>query len=135
MRREPTAGHANDDPALRQCLRSLWLAVALAMAAIIAAPSGAQGAELPTFTVVLKDGRLHPATLEVPAHTRFKILLRNEGVSPAEFESRSLGREKVLAPGATSFVVVAPQKPGEYDMFDEYHPDTGRGRIIVRETR
>ena len=135
MRTEFDGKYEHEDAVLKRCLRSLWLAVALAMAAIIAAPTGAQGAELPTFTIVLKDGKLHPATLEVPAHTRFKIVLRNEGSSPAEFESRALGREKVLAPGASSFVVVAPQKPGEYDMFDEYHPDTSRGRIVVKAPR
>jgi len=122
----------HDASALTRCLRSLWLAVALAMIAIIIAPQAARAEELPTFTIVMKQGRLHPDTLEVPANKRFKLILRNEGVSPVEFESRSLRKEKVLAPGATSFLVIAPQKPGEYDMFDEFHEDTAKGRIIVK---
>jgi len=113
-------------------MRSLWIAATLATAALVAAPTLTYAAEMPTFTVVLKEGRLHPATLEVPANTRFKIVIRNDGPGPAELESRSLRKEKVLAPGATSFVVVAPQKPGEHDMFDEFHPDTGQGRIVVK---
>jgi len=28
--------------------------------------------------------------------------------------------------------VIAPLKPGEYDFFDEFHPDTGRSRIVVK---
>jgi len=38
----------------------------------------------------------------------------------------------VLAPGAESFVVIAPLKPGEYEFFDEFHPSTGRTRIVVK---
>lgn len=88
--------------------------------------------ELPTVTVTMRDGRLIPPTLEVPANVRFKIVIRNEGPGPAEFESRALRKEKVLAPGATSFVVVAPLKPGVYDMFDEFHPETSTGQIVAR---
>lgn len=132
MRDRSAANPDYDASVLTRCLRSLWLAVALAMTVIIVAPQAAHADELPTFTIVMKQGRLHPDTLEVPANKRFKLILRNEGVSPVEFESRSLRKEKVLAPGATSFLVVAPQKPGEYDMFDEFHEDTARGRIVVK---
>lgn len=89
-------------------------------------------AELPTYTLVAKDGRLAPAALEVPAGVRFKIVIRNEGRDAIEFESRQLRKEKVLAPGARSFVVIAPLKPGSYDFFDEFHPDTAQGRIVVK---
>lgn len=104
---------------------ALWILLA-------AAPAGAPAEELHTVTVTMREGRLHPDTLEVPALRRFKIVVRNEGPGPAEFESRALRAEKVLAPGATSFVVVAPQKAGVYDMFDEFHPATGTGRIVVK---
>jgi hypothetical protein len=63
---------------------------------------------------------------------RFKIVIRNEGREPIEFESLQLRKEKVLAPGALSFVVIAPLKPGEYDYFDEFHPDTSKGRIVAQ---
>jgi cupredoxin-like protein len=94
--------------------------------------SAALAQELPSVTLTMRAGRLIPPTLEVPANTRFKIVIRNDGPGPAEFESRSLRKEKVLAPGASSFVVVAPLKPGSYDMFDEFHPDTSRGQIVAR---
>ncbi|MBS0311725.1 MAG: cupredoxin domain-containing protein, partial [Proteobacteria bacterium] len=63
---------------------------------------------------------------------RFKITIHNQGRDAIEFESLQLRKEKVLAPGANSFVVIAPLKPGEYEFFDEFHPDTGRTRIIVK---
>lgn len=94
--------------------------------------AGAAHADLPTYTVVAKDGRLTPATLAVPAGVRFKLVIRNEGREPVEFESLQLRKEKVLAPGARSFVVIAPLKPGEYDFFDEFHPGTSKGRIVAK---
>jgi hypothetical protein len=29
-------------------------------------------------------------------------------------------------------LVIAPLKPGSYDIFDEFHPDTSRGRIVAQ---
>lgn len=98
--------------------------------AFAAGSAGAQ--ELHTVTLVLRDGQLIPPMLQVPANTRLKIVIRNEGRGPAEFESRSLRKEKVLAPGATSFVVVAPLKSGSYDMFDEFHEKTATGTIVAK---
>lgn len=104
----------------------------LISAALVALSMAVQAQELHTVTVTLRDGKLIPPMLEVPANTRFKIVIRNEGRGPAEFESRSLRKEKVLAPGATSFVVVAPLKPGTYDMFDEFHEKTATGTIVAK---
>lgn len=103
---------------------------AFAATVFLSAPT--QAGDLPTYTVVARDGRLTPNTLNVPAGVRFKIVVRNAGSGPMEFESLQLRKEKVLAPGAQSFVVVAPLKPGEYDFFDEFHPGTSRGRIVVK---
>ncbi len=108
------------------------LVTPLAAAFFLSAPTQAGAADLLTYTVVAKEGRLLPDTLNVPAGARFKIVVRNAGHDAIEFESLQLRKEKVLAPGAESFVVIAPLKPGEYDFFDEFHPATGRGRIVVK---
>lgn len=105
-------------------LRTFLLAAALY--------AGTAHADLPTYTVVAKDGRLKPATLAVPAGVRFRIVIKNEGREPIEFESLQLRKEKVLAPGARSFMVIAPLRPGEYDFFDEFHPNTSKGRIVAK---
>lgn len=94
--------------------------------------AGVAVADLPTYTLVAKDGLLTPATLEVQAGVRFKIAIHNEGRDAIEFESRQLRKEKVLAPGARSFVVIAPLKPGSYDFFDEFHIDTAKGQIVAK---
>ena len=100
--------------------------------ALLAAFAAAQAGELLTLTVVAKDAKLSPEVLAVAPGVRFKIVIRNEGRDAIEFESRQLKKEKVLAPGATSFVVIAPLKPGEYDFFDEFHAATAKGRIVVK---
>lgn len=110
-------------------MRRRHLPLLLLGAALGAAPAQA---ELPTWTVTARDGRLLPATLAVPAGVRFKIVIKNEGREAIEFESLQLRKEKVLAPGAQSFLVIAPLKPGAYDYFDEFHSATARGRIVAK---
>ncbi len=105
---------------------------AFAAAVFVFAPAQAVATELPVYTVTAKNGKLTPNTLNVPAGVRFKIVVRNEGSGPMEFESLQLRKEKVLGPGVQSFVVIAPLKPGEYDYFDEFHPDTSKGRIVAK---
>ena len=88
--------------------------------------------ELPTFAILAKDGRLLPERVEVPAGRRMKLVLRNEGRSPVEFENLDLRVEKVLAPGASSFVIVPSLKPGSYKFVDEFHPATGQMLLIAK---
>ncbi|MDR3323695.1 MAG: cupredoxin domain-containing protein, partial [Zoogloeaceae bacterium] len=78
----------------------------------------AQAADLPTFKLLIKDGRLFPETLEVPANTRFRLEITNAGPGAAEFESLELRKESVLAPGVTRTLVFHPLKPGRYPFFD-----------------
>ena len=88
--------------------------------------------DLPTYKLLMKDGRIFPETLEVQANTRFRLEVKNEGPGAAEFESLELKKELVLAPGITRSLVFFPMKPGAYKFFDDFHPDTGQGRIIAK---
>jgi len=88
--------------------------------------------ELPTFKLLMKEGRFFPETIEVPANTRFRLEVTNEGPGAAEFESLELKKELVLAPGVTRGLVFFPMKPGSYKFFDDFHPATGQGRIIAK---
>ena len=63
--------------------------------------------DMPTFKLLMKDGRIHPETLEVPAMTRFRLEVKNEGPGAAEFESLELKKELVLAPGVTREEIAA----------------------------
>lgn len=104
----------------------------LAATFVLVAPAPAGADEMPTFVVEMNDGVLAPARIEIPANTAVKIIVRNTGTTPAEFESLPLKREKVLAPGAESFIVIRRVSPGEYPFFDEFHMDVGQGVIVAR---
>lgn len=99
-------------------------------ALMLALPAAADG--LPAFEVVAKNGRLSPERIEVPSGKRIKLVIRNEGPGPIEFENLDLRVEKVLAPGGTSFVVIPPLRPGAHTFIDEFHQDTGSMQLIAR---
>jgi len=81
--------------------RALLLGGLLLSGAAVAAP-------LPTYALSLEDGHFDPPQLVVKADERFKIVLKNIGQGPAEFESTPLRVEKVLSAGVTTFVVIHP---------------------------
>ncbi|MRR08687.1 cupredoxin domain-containing protein [bacterium] len=97
-----------------------------------ATESRAQGSELPAYEVLAKGGRLSPERIEVPAGKRIKLVVKNEGPGPIEFENLDLRVEKVLAPGATSFIVTPPLRPGAHAFIDEFHPETGKMQLIAK---
>lgn len=106
--------------------------IALCAAALLLAASAAYAQELPTFRLEMKNGRFEPTEIVVPANTRFKLVLHNAGPEAEEFESLELKKEKVLSPGATSFLVFVPLQPGSYRFFGDFHPDTAQGHIVAR---
>lgn len=92
----------------------------------------AQAADMPTLRLELKDGVLNPARIQAPAGVKFRLEIVNTGKTPVEFESTTLRKEKVLAPGAQSSVVIQPLAPGEYKFFDEFHMNTAQGVIVAK---
>src|ERR1700761_8129578 len=111
--------------------RFALLAVTVSLACSAAFVDVAQAADLPTFQLEMNDGKLNPARIEVPSGQRIKIEVHNVGKGAAEFESVELRKEKVLAPGASSFVVIAPLDPGEYKFFDDFH-QSAQGVIVAK---
>jgi plastocyanin len=112
-----------------QGMKTYCRIVVLAVAAL--GSMVAHAADLPTFRLEMTDGKFNPARIEVPAGQRIKIEIYNTGKSAAEFESVELRKEKVLAPGAQSFVVIAPLSPGQYKFFDDFH-QSARGVIEAK---
>jgi hypothetical protein len=88
--------------------------------------------DMPTVNLLIRAGRFEPSTLEVPANTKFRLLIKNEGPGAEEFESADLRKEKVLAPGTTSFLIFQPLKPGAYKFFGEFHPETAQGQMVAK---
>lgn len=93
----------------------------LALAAALASFS-ALGGETPSYSLEIHSHAFAPATVEVPAGVRVKLLVKNQRRLPSEFESFDLNREKVVPPGATISVWIGPLNPGKYKFFDDFNP-------------
>lgn len=111
-------------------MRLLFGNILAALALLASAPSHAD--DLPTYSLVMRGGRFVPEVIEVPANTKFRLQIKNEGPGAEEFESIELRKEKVLAPGASSFLIFQPLKPGTYKFFGDFHPATAQGRFIAK---
>jgi hypothetical protein len=99
------------------------VATLLAAGVLAAGADLAVAEEMPSFRIDMHGDTITPARLEVPANVPFKLEITNSGLIPAEFESVSLHKEKVLAAGATSSLVFRRLPPGTYDFFDDFHPE------------
>ena len=111
-------------------ISALRLPAALFLAVFASAPLRADDA--PSFTLEFHDGKVLPLRAAVPANTRFTLELRNTGDTPAEFESTELRKEKVLSPNSTSILVFRTLDPGEYEFFDDFHPDAPKAVIVAK---
>lgn len=110
-----------------------WMLKGL-MALPLAGAFGAAQAQddMPVARIEFNDGEVNTRMLELPARTRFRLEMVNTGKTPAEFESRSLGVEIVIPPGATRTRTVPPKLAGKYPFFDDFHMDTTQGHIILK---
>src|SRR6202047_3777776 len=107
-------------------------AILLAALFLVSGAANTRAEEEPVFTIEFKDGNIAVERLEVPANRRFQLQLRNNGDTPAEFESNELRKEKVLAPRTTSTLVFRTLDPGEYPFFDDFHPDAPKAVLIAK---
>jgi hypothetical protein len=110
-------------------IRVLMVAGALVGATAFVRPAQAQ--EATTVRLTLKQHRFDPAEVRAPAGKPIEIVLKNLDASPAEFESKTLKVEKVVAGGAEVTIKIRAQKPGRYAFFDEYNEATAQGALIV----
>ena len=85
-----------------------------------------------TVRLSLKDHRFQPAEARAPAGKPITIVISNLDATPAEFESKTLRVEKVVAGGGTITVQIRPLAAGRYRFFDDYHEDTTEGFLNVQ---
>lgn len=88
-------------------------------------------ADDPRIAITLRDHQFVPAEVAVPAGVKVELIVKNEQATPAEFESTSLHREKVVTPSGTISVFVGPLQPGRYEFFDDFHP-ASRGFLVAQ---
>jgi plastocyanin len=102
-----------------------------ALLSFVAATALAAGDE---FTLTIKNHAFEPKEITLPAGKKIKLLVVNKDATPAEFESKPLGREKVIPGKASATINLGPLKPGRYSFVEEYHETeaAAQGTIIVQ---
>lgn len=112
--------------------RPLSLASAIAFGLLLApaAASANQHAQIITLT----DGVVSPQSIELPANKAATLTVTNSGKAAAEFESKRLRIEKIIAPGKTVTIKLRPLPAGSYPFVEEFHEnlDTAKGTIVVK---
>lgn len=112
-------------------MRRTGLALVIALAIAGGLPITGQ-ADDTGAVIELNDGAFIPSRLEVAAAGSVRIVLRNSGKQPAEFESRALRKELLIPAGAETAITLRSPARGTYDFFDDFHPDAAKGVIVVK---
>jgi hypothetical protein len=87
------------------------------------------------YHIQLKDHLFFPSRITIPANQKVKLVIDNQDNTPEEFDSFSLNREKVIFANRKASIFIGPLKPGEYDFFGEYNPNTATGTVIVEHQK
>lgn len=91
----------------------------------------AHAMEQEEYTLDMKNGSFDPPALEVPAHQKIHLNVKNDEASQTEFESYSLNQEQKIESGKTTDMYIGPLEPGEYPVFDDNNPDA-KGSIVAK---
>ena len=110
-------------------MRAHLLTIMVTASALLEIASPASAAEV---EMSLKSHGFSPAEITVPAGEAITLTVRNLDATPAEFESKELKVEKVIAGNSSIVVKLRPLKPGRYVFFDEYHEDVAKGTLIAK---
>ncbi|MCH2546974.1 MAG: cupredoxin domain-containing protein [Alphaproteobacteria bacterium] len=106
--------------------------LSVSLAAITLATFSLPALAAEEFTIVIKDHKFTPETLEVPTGKKIKLIVKNEDPTPEEFESHDLMREKIINGNSKGIVFIGPLEPGEYSYFGEFNMDTALGTIVAK---
>jgi plastocyanin len=101
------------------------------LALVLALPLAAL-AEMPEYTITIKEHRFQPAETTVPAGKRIRLTIDNQDATPEEFESKRLRVEKIVPGNSRGSVTVGPLKPGSYPFFGEFHENTAQGKLHAK---
>lgn len=102
------------------------LSLAVVTASLLPALASAED-----ITLTLKDHQFSPKEITVAKDTDVTLIVKNEDSTPAEFESHTLHREKIIGGGKQAVIKLSGLKAGRYEFFDEFHESTAQGTLIV----
>lgn len=104
----------------------------LAVLALALVSTGSARADDDSYALTIRNNQFDPVEIVIPAGKKISLVVKNLGATPSEFESTELNREKVVGPGGTITVFIGPLRPGSYEFFDDFHPETPHGRIVAK---
>jgi hypothetical protein len=84
------------------------------------------------YLIVIKEHRMSPADLQIPAGQKIKLVIDNQDATPEEFESHILNREKIIPGNSKGTVFIGPLKPGTYGYFGDFNQATAQGTITAK---
>ena len=84
------------------------------------------------FTIKIKNHRFEPDVINVPADTKFKIIVENLDNTIEEFESDDIKKEKLIGAGKKISLYISPLRAGEYKFYGDFHQKTAQGKIISK---
>ena len=94
--------------------------------------TGTAFADVPEFTVVIRDHTFEPAELTIPAGKKVKLLIENKDSTAEEFESYDLAREKIIPANSATSLYIGPLKAGRYPFFGDFNQSTAKGVVIAQ---
>ncbi|MFC3094010.1 cupredoxin domain-containing protein [Alteromonas sediminis] len=100
---------------------------------VLSLTNAVKAAETKTYHLVLENHVFFPSEVTIPANQKVKLIITNKDASPEEFDSFDLNRERVVFAGKQAKIFIGPLPPGKYEFFGEFHPESARGIVIVKE--
>jgi plastocyanin len=89
--------------------------------------------EAKVINIIIKYHRFDPSIVNVKSGEKLKIIVHNQDNTVEEFESKDFNREKLVPSGGSVSLYVGPLRPGKYNFFGDFHPETAQGYLIVEE--
>lgn len=103
------------------------LAASFLLLVVAAAPLAADE----PLRLVLHEHKFTPERLDVPAHAKFRLQVRNDSDATIEWESDELDREEVILPGEERSIFLGPLEPGIYPFYDDRY-QASKGALVAK---
>ncbi len=117
---------------MKWLIRYLSITMPLLSAFLVVA-AVAKDDKIEAYSLTLENHVFTPKEIFIPANQKVKIIIHNKDQVAEEFDSFDLNRERVIFAGKHATIFVGPLPPGRYEYFGEFHPNTARGFIVVKE--
>ena len=106
-------------------------AMPLCLGLVVIGVAPARADDPAPIELTVKDHKFTPSEIHVKAGQPAIINMHNQDATAEEFDSDSLGVEKVIAGGRSGLVHLHALSPGKYTFMGEYHSDTAQGVLIA----